>query len=150
MQIHRQYKEIQEPILASMIIVAGLLSLDSSGIDFDRAQFDISNEAWLQFQNGEIDANLYGIPGRYSGMGSILAKLCADLCCILGTEYTVTQYPPVLEYLFDDKAIPVDLIDQLNAISELMKTIDAETLSELQDIYDNTPEIQMTQSLSGR
>lgn len=118
-------------------------------IDFSRDQFDISNDAWLQMQNGELDPNLYGIPNRYSGMGSILAKLCADLACVLGTEYPITQYPPILDFIFEgDKQMPVEYNPMLNRISELMKSINAENLSELQDIYNNTPEIQMTKSFN--
>lgn len=116
-------------------------------VDFSRDKFDFSNTAWLQFQKGEIDPNLYGIPHRYSGMGSIVAKLCGDLASILGTEHTITQYPPVLDFVFEeDKQLTAENIETLNRISELMKSIDAENLSKLMDIYDNTPEIQITKS----
>jgi len=116
-------------------------------IDFSREEFDISNEAWLQMQNGEIDPNLYGIPRRYSGMGSILAKLCSDLACILGTEYTVYQYAPIFEYAMEnDFQLTSEHLKLLNKISELMKSIDSENLSKLQNIYNNTPEIQITKS----
>lgn len=116
-------------------------------IDFSRDKFDFSNDAWLQLQNGEIDPNLYGIPGRYSGKSSILAKLCADLASILGTEYTITQYPPILEYVFEKRGpLPAEDIGRLNKISKLMKSIDAESLSELQEIYNTTPQIQITKS----
>ncbi len=114
-------------------------------IDFNKEQFDFSNDAWLQMQNGEIDPNLYGIPGRYSGMGSILAKLCADLACVLGTEYTTTQYPPILDNVFEKRGpLPAEDIETLNNISALMKSIDAENLSKLQDIYNSTSQIQIT------
>ena len=116
-------------------------------IDFSKEQFDFSNDAWLQMQNGEIDPNLYGIPRRYSGMGSILAKLCADLACILGTEYTITQYSPILDYVFENgNQLPAEHIELLNKISELMKSIDANSLSELEEIYNTTPQIQITKS----
>lgn len=117
-------------------------------IDFSQEKFDISNDAWLQMQNGEIDPNLYGIPGRYSGMGSILAKLCGDLACILGNETPVTNYPPLMDYIFEESQIPDDFIKELNKISVLMKSLDSESLAELQEVYDNTPEIQMTESFN--
>jgi hypothetical protein len=117
-------------------------------VDFSREKFDFSNDAWLQMQSGEIDPNLYGIPHRYSGMGSILAKLCSDLPCILGTEYPITQYSPILDYVFEKRGqLPAEDIEMLNRISELMKSIDAASLSELQEIYNNNPEIQVTKSL---
>ena len=116
-------------------------------VDFSREQFDISNEAWLQMQNGEIDPNLFGIPSRYTGSVSIVSKVCGDLASILGSENTIYQYPPILDYAFEnDKQLTAEHIEILNRISELMKTINAENLSKLQDIYNNTPEIQITKS----
>jgi hypothetical protein len=116
-------------------------------VDFGRDKFDISNDAWLQMQNGEIDLNLYGIPRRYTGMVSILGKVCTDLASILGTEYPINNYAPILEYAFDDNnQIPAELTDTLNRICELMKSIDTDNLSKLQEIYNNTPEIQITKT----
>ncbi|UCH15735.1 MAG: hypothetical protein JSV22_07150 [Bacteroidales bacterium] len=116
-------------------------------VDFSRDKFDFSNDAWIQMQNGEIDPNLFGIPGRYTGSGSIVAKVCADLASLLGTEYTILQYAPILDYAFkEDKQLKAEHIETLNRISELMKSIDADNISKLQDIYDNTPEIQITKS----
>ncbi len=116
-------------------------------IDFSREKFDYSNDAWLQLQKGEIDPNQYGIPGKYSGIISIAAKVCGDLASILGTEYTVYQYPPILDYAFkNDMQLTVEHIEILNSISELMKSIDADNLSKLQDIYNNTPEIQISKT----
>ncbi|SRR4030042_2156118 len=116
-------------------------------IDYSREKFDFSNELWLQLQKGEIDTNLYGVPHRYTGMGSIVAKLCGDLASILGTEYTAYQYPPILDYDFqNNNQLTSRHIEILNRISELMKSIDADNISKLQDIYKNTPEIQFTKS----
>lgn len=116
-------------------------------IDFGREKFDFSNEAWLQLQKGEIDPTQFGIPGKYSGIVSIAAKVCGDLASILGTEYTVYQYSPMLDYAFEhDLQLTAEHIEILNSISELMKTIDAENISKLQDIYNSTPEIQITKS----
>src|SRR4030042_6724120 len=116
-------------------------------IDYSREKFDFSNEFWLQLQKGEIDTNLYGVPHRYSGMGSIVAKLCGALASILGTEYTAYQYPPILDYDFqNNNQLTSRHIEILNRISELMKSIDADNISKLQDIYKNTPEIQFTKS----
>jgi hypothetical protein len=66
---------------------------------------------------------------------------------VLGTEYPIYQYAPILDDAFDDNKLSSEHIEILNMISELMKSIDAENLSKLQDIYNNTPEIQMTKSL---
>jgi hypothetical protein len=80
-------------------------------------------------------------------MVSILAIFCTDLAMVLGTEYTIYQYAQILEYAFQkDKQLSSEHIKMLNRISELMKSLDAETLSKLQGIYTNTPEIQITKS----
>ena len=116
-------------------------------VDFNRDKFDISNEAWLQLQRKEIDPNLYGIPGKYSGMGSIAAKVCGDLASILGTEHTIFQYAPILDFVFEeDKEITTEHVELLNRISELMLSIDADNLAKLQEIYNATPDIQITKS----
>ena len=116
-------------------------------VDFSRERFDLSNELWLKMQNGEIDPNLYGIPGRYSGQVSIAGKVCTDFASILGTEYPINQYAPILDYAFkNNNQLPTEQIETLNRISELMKSIDAESLSELHELYKNNPEIQITKS----
>jgi hypothetical protein len=116
-------------------------------IDFSRDQFDFSNELWLKLQNGEIDLNQYGFPGRYSGLVSVVGKLSPDLAAILGTEYPIYQYAPILDYAFEnDDQLTAEHIEMLNRISELMKSLDAENISRLQDIYNNTPEIKVTRS----
>jgi hypothetical protein len=52
-----------------------------------------------------------------------------------------------LDYAFDnDRQIPAELIETLNSISELMKSLDAENFKKLQEIYSNTPEIQITKT----
>ena len=116
-------------------------------VDFNREKFDFSNDLWLKMQKGEIDPNLYGIPRRYTGLVSIVGKVCTDLASILGTEYPINQYAPILDYAFDDdNQIPDEHIETLNRISELMKSIDADNLKKLQGIYNNTPQIQITKS----
>jgi len=116
-------------------------------VDFGRDKFDFSNDAWLQMQKKEIDPNLYGIPGQYSGMVSILAKVNTDLASILGIEYPIYQYALILDIAFEkDKQLSAEQIETLNKISELMKSLDADNLSKLQDIYNNTPEIQITKT----
>jgi hypothetical protein len=118
-------------------------------VDFSRDKFDISNKAWLQLQQKEIDPNLFGIPGKYSGPGSIVAKLCSDLASILGTEYTIFQYAPILDFMFEeDKDLTAEHIEILNRVSELMQSIDADNLAKLQEIYDSTPEIQITKTFN--
>ncbi len=116
-------------------------------IDFSKDKFDFSNEAWLQMQNGAIDPNTFGFPGKYSGEGSITGKISADLASILGTEYPLTMYSPIMEYYFEgEKQLPQEQIKILDSISELMQSLNAENLSKLQRIYNNTPEIQVTKS----
>lgn len=116
-------------------------------VDFSKEKFEFSNELWLKMQDGEIDPKQYGFPGRYTGFVSILGKVCPDLASILGNEYPINQYAPILDYAFDDdNHIPDELIKTLNRISELMKSIDADSFSELKEIYNNTPQIQITKS----
>ncbi|MHC4191733.1 MAG: hypothetical protein ACYTBX_10105 [Planctomycetota bacterium] len=116
-------------------------------VDFSREKFDFSNDLWLKMQRREIDPNLYGIPRRYTGLVSIVGKVSPDLASILGTEYTIYQYAPILDYAFEnDNQLTSEHIKTLNRISELMKSIDAENLSKLKEIYNNTPEIQITKS----
>jgi sulfatase modifying factor 1 len=116
-------------------------------IDFSREQFDFSNDLWLKLQKGEIDPNQYGFPGRYSGLVSIVGKISSDLASILGTEYPINQYAPILDYAFENNdQLTNEHIETLNRISELMKSIDAENLSKLQQIYNSTPQIQITKT----
>jgi len=124
-----------------------LVDPSTDRIDFNSEQFDFSNELWLKLQKGEIDPKHYGIPGRYSGYASIVGKVCPDLASILGAEYPINQYAPILEYAMDsENQLTAEQLELLNEICELMKSIDAENLSRLQDIYNNTPEIQITKS----
>ena len=115
-------------------------------VDFSRDKFDFSNELWLKLQKEEIDPNHYGIPGRYSGYASIVAKVCPDLASLLGTEFPIFQYAPILDDAFEEnKQLTAEHIETLNRISELMKSSDA-NISKLQEIYFSTPEIQITKS----
>ena len=124
-----------------------LVDPSTDRIDFGREEFDFSNELWLELQRGEVDLSLYGIPGRYSGTVSIIAKVPLDLASILGTEYPITQYAPILDYAFENNdELTAGHIEALNEISERMRSIDAESLSRLNEIYDSTPEIQLSES----
>jgi formylglycine-generating enzyme len=116
-------------------------------IDFSRDKFDFSNDAWLKMQKKEIDPNLFGMPGQHTGVLSIIAIVCTDLAFILGTEYTIYQYAPILDYAFkNNNQLTAEQIEILNRISELMKSLDAKSLSKLQEIYNNTPQIQITKT----
>ena len=124
-----------------------LVDPSTDKVDFSEEEFDFSNEAWLQMQKEEIDPKLYGIPGRYTGEGSIVGKISNDLAMVLGIEYTIYQYAPILDYAMDkEKKLSAKQIETLNTICELMKTIDVENFTKLQKIYNNTPEIQVTKS----
>jgi formylglycine-generating enzyme required for sulfatase activity len=57
----------------------------------------------------------------------------------------VGQHSPILNLAFQDK-LTAKQIESLNRISELMKSIDADNISKLQEIYDNDPQIQFTDS----
>ena len=120
------------------------------GLILAEKNLTFSNDSWLKMQKGEIDPNLYGMPGNndnYTGFVSIVGKVCLDLASILGNEYTIYQYAPILDYAFKNKnQLPTDQTEILNRISELMKSLNAENLSELQEIYNNTPQIQITKT----
>jgi len=115
-------------------------------IDFSPEKFDFSNDLWLKMQNGEIDPNLFGIPRRYTGLVSIVGKVCTDLASVLGTEYPINQYAPILGDILQNNQLSPKQIETLNKICELMKSLDAENLMKLQEIYTNTPQIQITKT----
>jgi formylglycine-generating enzyme required for sulfatase activity len=119
-------------------------------IDFNRDKFDFSNEAWLKMQKGEIDPNLYMAPPNTSGLVSIVGKISPDLLSILGTEFTIYQYAPILEYTLNNQnKLSTEQIEILNKISKLMQSLDADNLTKLRDIYNSTPEIQITKTFKG-
>jgi len=124
-----------------------LVDPSTAMVDFDRDQFDFSNELWLKMQKGEIDLEQYGFPGRYSGLVSIVGKVSPDLASILGTEYPISRYAPILDYIIENNdQLTAEHVNTLNKISELMKSLDAENLSELQEIYNNTADIRITKA----
>jgi formylglycine-generating enzyme required for sulfatase activity len=117
-------------------------------VDFSRNEFDFSYDAWFRLQKKEIDPGIYGNPGQYTGMISIVGKVCPDLASLLGNEYTVYQYAPILEYAFENKdQMPAEHTELLNTICELMKSPDADNLSKLQEIYNNNPVIQISKTI---
>jgi len=114
-------------------------------IDFSREQFDFSNEVWLKLRKGELNPDLYMAPPNHTGLVSIIGKISPDLSSLLGTEFTFTQYPPIMEYAFKNNTqLPKEQSEILDRISELMKSLDAGNLTKLQRIYNNTPQIQIT------
>ena len=116
-------------------------------IDFNKKKFDFGSDAWLKMQQNEIDSNLYGVPGRYTGYLSILAILNTDLASILGNEYTTYQYAPMLASARKNNNQLSDKDElTLDKISELMKNPDAKNLLKLQELYNSTPEVQITES----
>ena len=127
-----------------------LVDPSTNMIDFSRDNFAFGNDSWLKMQKGEINPDLYGIPGKYSnnnGLVTIATMICSDLASILGNEYTIYQYAPIVDYAYDNnKKLPEDQMEILNRISKLMKLFNAENLTELQDIYNKTPQIQITKT----
>jgi formylglycine-generating enzyme required for sulfatase activity len=116
-------------------------------IDFSREKFDFSNDVWLKMRKGEINPDLYMAPPNITGLVSIVAKISPDLSSILGSEFTLTQYAPILDYAFkNNNQLPKEQTEILDKISELMKSLDAENLSKLQEIYSHTPQIQITKT----
>jgi formylglycine-generating enzyme required for sulfatase activity len=116
-------------------------------IDFSRNKFDLSNETWLKMQKAEIDPKLFMAPPNITGLVSILGKISPDLLSVLGIECTIYQYAPILEYaLNNENKLSTEQIEILNNICELMKNLDDKNLAELQDLYNNTPLIQMSKT----
>ena len=116
-------------------------------IDFKREQFDFSNEVWLKMQKGEINPNLYIAPPNITGMISIAGKISPDLSSLLGTEFIIAQYAPIMDAcLENNNQFATEQIEILNRICKLMNTLDAKNLSELQEIFKNTPQVQLTKT----
>jgi len=123
-----------------------LVDPSADRIDFNREEFDFSNDVWLKMQKKEINPKLYGMPGQneYNGSPLMTTVVCYDLASILGTEYPVGQYSPILDYVFQNNQFTTKQVEILNRISELMKSTDADNISKLQKIYNNTSQIQFT------
>jgi len=118
-------------------------------IDFSRDRFDFSNDVWMKMQKKEIDPNIYGVPGRYTGIVTMAMIICGDLASILGTEYATNQFPSILSHaLQNNNQFTSEHIETLNRISELMKSIDAENLIKLNEIQKNTPDIQFIETFN--
>ncbi len=61
----------------------------------------------------------------------------------------VHHYAPILDDAFENNDRLTDENSQiLNRICELIKSIDVENLPKLQEIYNNSPQIQITQQFS--
>jgi len=128
-----------------------LVDPSADRIDFNREEFDFSNDVWSKMQQKEIDPVLYGMIGKFTGLLPISIMVLTDLASILGNEYPIGQYPPVLDdAVQNNNQFTAKQIEMLNRISGLMKSIDADNLSKLQVIYNNTPQIQFTKSFDPR
>ncbi len=127
-----------------------LVDVGANLIDFSREKFAFGYDSWLKMQKKEIDPSLYGVPGEYSknnGLVPIATMVCLDLASLLGNEYTIYQYAPISDYASqNNNQLQADQIEILNRISELMKSLNADNLSKLQEIYNNTPQIQITKT----
>ncbi len=117
-------------------------------IDFNRNQFEFSHKLWFKLQRGGVDLDTYGFPGRYTGLISIVGKISPDLAAILGTEYPVFHYAPMLDDVREKNELSQEHTDLLNRVCKLMGRIDAENLAKLQKIYENTPEMQITKTFN--
>jgi sulfatase modifying factor 1 len=115
-------------------------------VDFSYDNFDFSNDVWQKMQENKIDPKLYGLGGN-TGLGLITVSLCLDLASILGTEYNYYQYSPILDTVFRNNQLTTTQIKTLNNISELMTIINAQSISKLQEIYTNNPQIQYIDSV---
>ena len=119
-------------------------------IDFSRDQFDFSHDVWSKTQSKEVDPALYGPGDNSNGLPRITQALCHDLASILGTEYPVYQYSPIIDHAIKhdgQMTLTENQIEILSRVSELMKSIDTDSISRLREIYSNTAEIQITKSL---
>ena len=123
-----------------------LVDPSANRIDFSKEEFDFSNDVWLKIQKKEINPKLYGMPGQneYNGSPLMTTVVCYDLASLLGTEYPIGQHSPILDYVFQNNQFTTKQVEILNRISELMKSIDADNISKLQKIYNNTSQIQFT------
>ena len=115
-------------------------------VNFPREEFDFISDAWLKLQKGELDIKAYGMPGRYSGFVSIVGKIPHDLAMVLGIEYSLYQYAPILEEAFKNEKLNEEQVATLNRVCELLQSADAESMAKLQEIYNSTPYLQMTKS----
>jgi formylglycine-generating enzyme required for sulfatase activity len=124
-----------------------LVDPSADRIDFTREEFDFSNDVWSKMQQKEIDPALYGMMGKFTGLLPITIIVCTDLASLLGNEYPIGKYPPLLDdAVQNNNQFTAKQMEMLNRICKLMKSIDADNLSKLQDIYNNTPQIQFTKS----
>jgi formylglycine-generating enzyme required for sulfatase activity len=114
-------------------------------VDFSKTMFDFSNDVWTKLGKKEIDPTKYGAVGR-TGENMIVAALTSDIGSLLGTECTFYQYAPILENAFRN-TLSSEQIEILSKVSEMMDTLDVESLSKLEEFYNNTPQIQITKTL---
>ena len=123
-----------------------LVDPSTDRVDFPREDFDFSNDVWVKMQRGEINPELYGMPGQdeFNGSPIMTTTVCYDLASVLGTEYPVGQYTPIIDYVFQNNQSTAKQVEILNRISELMKSIDAGNISKLQNIYNTTSQIRFT------
>jgi hypothetical protein len=96
-----------------------LVDPSTNMIDFSRENFEFGNDVWLKMQNSAIDPKLYGMMGQ-PGLAIITAALCHDLASLLGNEYLIYQYSPILASAFQNK-LAAKQIETLSRISESMK-----------------------------
>jgi hypothetical protein len=124
-----------------------LVDPSTNQVDFSPDKFDFSYDACLQLLKSEIDPSQYGIPRRYSGFVSIIAKVHTDLAAVLGTEYPINRYAPMLAYAFENEdQLTSDHLKTLQTICGLMSSLDENNLWKLKEIYASTPEIQISES----
>jgi formylglycine-generating enzyme required for sulfatase activity len=94
----------------------------------------------------EIDPAKYGVMGL-TGESIIVSALNLDMASLLGTEYTYIHYSPIINQAFKNEVqLSEEQIRLLNRISNLMISINSNSISELKDIYENNPQVQITKT----
>ena len=112
-------------------------------IDLRRDMFDFSNDVWDKLMKKEIDPAKYGVMGL-TGESIIVSALNLDMASLLGTEYTYIHYSPIINQAFKNEVqLSEEQIRLLNRISNLMISINSNSISELKDIYENNPQVQI-------
>lgn len=112
-----------------------LVDPDRKMVDFPREQFELARDVWLQFQNGEIDSQKYGV-AEWWGDYMILDVLCHDFLALLSREISYMESPPISTgENIDVSKIEKDKVEVLDKISSLINN-PGENMDELISIHN--------------